>query len=284
MGGGAWGSAVSGLFRENKHNVSFWKRGEKLPEKAIVFSAIPTQYIRESLLPSAKVSNITFINGAKGVERGTHLLPYQIVQEILPDVKYLTLIGPSFAAEVKKKMPTLVNLGHHDKLLAERVKKLIQTPYFRVKLTKSIRSLELASAFKNIYAISCGIAEGLGYKVNTRTKLILLAIEEFNLLREKLGYKIDSKALPATIGDLVLTCSSKESRNFTFGKLLATKNPSESLMQVKETVEGYYTTESIPFFEESTNISLPLAHFVYEVCYQKHVQVREKLLQVVSQT
>ncbi|MGE5042186.1 MAG: NAD(P)H-dependent glycerol-3-phosphate dehydrogenase [Candidatus Levyibacteriota bacterium] len=268
MGAGAFGTAMKSVLDANSHQVSIWQDGEVLGEGSTVVGAIPTQAIREVLEPSRGVKGITYINCAKGIERHTHDLPFQIVSKTLDDPSYFTLMGPSFAEEVVKKMPTLVNLGFKDnEEKAEEVKKLFQTDFFRVKVTRGVRSLELAAAFKNIYAIACGVTDGLGYEMNTRVKIMLLAMEEFNNLRKKLDYPIDEKAMPATVGDLILTCSSEESRNFTFGKHLAFHSPEKSLELTRGTVEGYYTVESIPYFEKETGVKLPLAHFVYEITH-----------------
>lgn len=269
VGNGAWGKAVATLLRKNGHKVSFWQEGEIIPDNTIVFSAIPTQVIREVFLTVGKPANLTFINGSKGIERETHKLPYQIIKEVLGEnINYFSLMGPSFAEEVVKEMPTLVNLGYvGSKKEAIEIKKLFQTDYFRVRMTQGIDTIELAAAFKNVYAIACGMTNGLGYGMNTRVNLILLAMEEFNELSDKLGYKIEGKALPATIGDLILTCSSEESRNFTFGELLVTHSIKDSLELVKETVEGFYTVLSVPYFEKETGINLPLAHFVYDITH-----------------
>lgn len=267
MGNGAWGSAVATLLEANGHTVHIWNDGEKLVSGNIVVGAIPTQAIRTVLEPSHNAQNITYINCAKGIERETHMLPYQIVSEILDSPDYFTLIGPSFSEEVKKKMPTLVNLGFRNPEHSEKIKKLFQTDYFRVRLTRGIRSLELAAAFKNIYAIACGVTDALGFEMNTRVKIMCLGIDEFNKLRIMLGYKIDDKAIPATIGDLILTCNSEESRNFSFGKLIVQKSVEESLKEIKQTVEGYYTSESAPYFEKKVGVSLPLARFVYEITH-----------------
>lgn len=267
LGNGAWGSAVATLFQENGHEVTILEKGNSVPEGSIIFSAIPTQALREVLSSVDFHHDTVFINGAKGIEQKTNFLPYEIVKEVKGEVAYLSLMGPSFADEVKNKMPTLVNLGYRDEEIGKRVRGLMQTDYFRVRLTKSIRALELSAAFKNIYAIASGMAEGLGFGTNTRVKLILLAIEEVKSLKEALDYKDDERSLPATIGDLILTSSSEESRNFRFGEELVGFSAEEAVQKIGETVEGFYTVATVPHFEEKTGISLPLAHFVYEVCY-----------------
>lgn len=267
VGDGKWGKAIGSLLSKNKKTFSFWKRGEDLPDDSILIMCIPTQVIREVLtLYGKNLKNIIYINGAKGIEKVTHKLPFQIAIDILgKNIDYFSLMGPSFSQEVIDGMPTLVNIGYAKGKNGELVRGLFQTDYFRVRLTKGVRALELASAFKNVYAIACGVADGLGMGTNTRVKLILLAIEEFYRLSKKLGYTIDRRALPGTIGDLILTCNSEESRNFSFGKLLATHRQKEALERIGETVEGYYSVDSIPYFEEHSKVSLPLARFVYEI-------------------
>jgi glycerol-3-phosphate dehydrogenase (NAD(P)+) len=267
VGSGKWGTAMGSLLNKNKHKFDYWKKGDNLPSDSIIIMCIPTLAIREVLMEyGPDLKNVIYINGAKGIEQNSHKLPYQIVTEILDgNIDYFSLIGPGFAEEVKDKMPTLVNIGYTKDKNKELVRSLFQTDYFRVRMTKGIRALELASAFKNVYAIACGLADGLGYRTNTRTKLILLAIEEFYGLSKKLGYKIDRRALPGTIGDLILTCNSEESRNFSFGKNLAKNRVKDALKKIRETVEGYTTVESVPYFEQISKVERPLARFVYEV-------------------
>lgn len=282
LGSGPWSRAITSVFNTNGHAVVSW-RGEKIPDKSIIFLALPTQEMRITLEKLGKPKNPTVINGSKGIERTTHLLPYQIVQDVLGNVQYLALMGPSFAAEVTQKMPTLVNLGYRDLQAAQQVKKLIQTDYFRIKLTHSVRALELAGAFKNIYAIACGIVDGLGFGMNTRVQILLLAMEEFERLRLKLGYKTDKDAAPAIIGDLILTCGSKESRNFSFGKLLVYKSPETAVKEIGQTVEGYAACASIPYFERKTGLNLPLARFVYDITYgSKKVNIKQRFTNLVK--
>jgi len=267
VGKGKWGSAMGSLLKKNGQSFKFWKKGDALPSNSVIIMCIPTQAIRSILIESGKgLKHVIYINGAKGVERGTHKLPFQVASEILDgNIDYFSLIGPGFAEEVEKEMPTLVNIGFTKEKNSAAVRELFQTDYFRVRLTKGIRALELASAFKNVYAIACGLADGLGFETNTRVKLIILAIEEFYSLSRKLKYSIDTRALPGTIGDLILTCNSEESRNFSFGKLLAKYKTAQAIKKIGETVEGFTTVESIPYFEESSKVKLPLARFVYEI-------------------
>lgn len=283
VGKGQWGTAMASLLTKNKQKFSFWKRGDNLPDNSILVMCIPTQSIREVLTQyGAHLKNVIYINGAKGVERNSHKLPYEIATEILgKNLDYYTLIGPSFASEIRDEQPTLVNLGYVKDRNTAMVKNLFQTDYFRIKITPGVRALELASAFKNVYAIAAGLATGLHFETNTRVKLIVLAIEEFYSLSRKLRYSVDKKALPGTIGDLILTCNSEESRNFRFGELLAKNKVADSLKKVGETVEGYSTVESIPYFESKSE--LPLARLVYDIIHEDDSRrVKEKFINFVK--
>lgn len=279
IGNGAWGNALYSLVKQNCSTVSIVKRGQKIVEPDVVVLSVPTQSIRESLENiSFGDKNIVIVNTAKGIEKFTHLLPYQLVQSILGSIiDYYTLIGPSFAQEVAKKMPTLVNLGYIKKgPKNSKIKNLFQSSFFRVKLTKGVEILELSAAFKNVYAIACGLADGLGYGTNTRVKIIVLAIDELKNLYKSLNWKIGSNVTAGTIGDLILTCNSAESRNFTFGSLLAKYNANEALARVSSTVEGVNSMSSVKYFEKKANIKLPLATFIANIVKTDNPRMAKK--------
>ena len=202
-----------------------------------------------------KDKKIIIINGSKGIERKTNKLPYEIIKEtILCDFDYYSLIGPSFSVEVKDKKPTIVNIGYKERCNRKLMKELFVTNYFRIKFTKGVRELELSSALKNVYAIACGICDGLGYRYNTRILIISTAIAEL--------YKIINlkrTGIIGTIGDLILTCSSNESRNFKFGQLITKYKTEEALKRIGATVEGLGTVASVKIFNK------PLLNFVDDV-------------------
>jgi glycerol-3-phosphate dehydrogenase (NAD(P)+) len=268
IGNGAWGRALFHVIKQNTDAVRMVGRGEVVTESVIVL-AVPTQSLRDLrtvLHPEGKKPII--INTAKGIERLTHKLPEDIVKEFIPDCQYYALIGPSFAEEVVSNMPTVVNLGFETAAKQkDEVQKLMQTDYFRVKLTKGVTALELSGALKNIYAIGCGLADGLGYRTNTRVQLIMLAVEEMQRLFHKMKLIVDSTALPGTIGDLILTCNSSESRNFRFGQLLTKYTTDESLKKVGSTVEGFGTLNSIRYLEHRAAVQLPLAALIKKIVF-----------------
>ncbi len=267
VGKGAWGKALQKVVSENHHTIVMLDKEELeqeqhfvLPSNAILILAVPTQAIR-LVLPKLKIhKNTIIVNCAKGIEQQTHKFPYEIVQELVGTNRaYFSLIGPSFAQEVMEEMPTLVSLGFTKDGNKEVVERLFETEYFRVRPTKGVEALELAAAFKNVYAIAAGVAEGLGFGMNTRVKVMVAAFEELSVLAKQMGFPFEDTATPGILGDLILTCSSTESRNFTFGKLLVSCEASECLRQVKGIVEGFYTAASVSYFANKTGAVLPLA-------------------------
>lgn len=266
IGNGVWGKALYSVISQNLTNVQIFGRGKiNINKNDVLILATPSNSIRE-VLQNVNFSDqeIIIVNSAKGIEKDTHFLPYQIVKSVLGEkVDYYSLMGPSFAEEVENKMPTLVNLGYEKGVNSTLVKNIFQTDFFRVRLTLGVEALEISGAFKNIYAIACGLAKGLGYQTNTRVKLIVLAIEEQNKLFESLGLKLNSDMSAGTIGDLILSCSDEKSRNFTFGKLISEKSVNEAIDLIGATVEGYSSIFSLDYFKNQSKLDLHLAIFVY---------------------
>lgn len=264
LGHGVWGTALGRVLTTNGHEINFWNKKEQIDPVDFVVIAIPAQAIRSVIKNYGRnLGKAVIINSAKGIEKGSQKLPSQIVKELLgTEIEYFTLIGPSFAQEVSCKMPTLVNLGGYNGKMQE-ICDIFETDYFRVRPTKSVEALELAGALKNVYAIACGIADGLGFKINTRAKLITIAYEEFRRLALRLNYKIDKDAKPGILGDLVLTCSSQESRNFSFGRNLVKYSVKDSIGKINSTIEGYNTAFSVLYFSEKSPMSL--AEFVLRI-------------------
>lgn len=252
IGKGVWGSAIYSVITNNTDQVSLLGKEEYSDDQDVIILAIPVQSMRSALqFVSFSQREKIIINTSKGIERGTYLLPEQIVHQVMGEMKYYALIGPSFAQEVQNKMPTVVNLAYDEKSdLLEKCMHLFTTDFFSVRPTKGVMVLELAAAFKNIYAIICGLSMGFGYGTNTRVALIIFAMEEFRKLCKGMHIVLDNEATIGTTGDLFLTCNSTESRNFTFGKYLATHSVQESLEKVKSTVEGFHSLASIEYFEK----------------------------------
>jgi glycerol-3-phosphate dehydrogenase (NAD(P)+) len=142
---------------------------------------------------------------------------------------------------------------------------MFQTPQFHLRLTKGVEVLELSGAFKNIYAIGCGLATGLGFGANTQAALIVMAIEEMHQVGKALELSIEDTSKAATIGDVILSCTNAESRNFRFGTLLAAYDIEHCFSEIKSTIEGVNSLASLAHFEEKSGRTLPFARFISSV-------------------
>ena len=284
IGKGVWGQALHLVLSQNKSVVTFWDRISPITDADILVLALPVKAMREAL-SQAKVSCKTIVNTSKGIEQNTTYFPRQIVEEVLGDgVDYYALMGPSFAAELTLKMPTLINLGYQRGHAREEVKQLFQTDYFRVHLTSSIDALEFAGAFKNIYAIICGVVDGIGFGENTRVELITLALEEMQKYFQAQDIKFSHDALIGTTGDLVLTCNSMESRNFRFGKLITQHSVKDALEKIAATVEGYNSAMSVKEIIAKYQTPLPLAEFIFQILKEDNPEtIRERVEQYLRQ-
>jgi glycerol-3-phosphate dehydrogenase (NAD(P)+) len=271
LGDGVWGKALKSIIDKNSQTVDLLGKGDSSLSTQVLIIAIPTEIISTALGQVTFEGNPIIINTSKGIDSIDHLFPFQIIKKKYPQAEYYSLAGPSFAAEVIESMPTIVNLGYgQERTNLKKMHSLFSSHFFHIKPTEGIEILELFSAFKNIYAIGSGIASGLGYKANTKTALTMVAYDEIIKLTKKMNLHLSENSTFGTLGDLLLTCNSEESRNFKFGKLLAQETVERSLIHINSTVEGYNTLRSISFFENKYNCSLPFAKFIHSVVIENN--------------
>ncbi len=265
VGNGVWGNALLSVIRTHHPRVKMWDRKFDLKTAHVLILAVPTIAIRDVLSQINLHPDCVLVNTSKGVEKDTHLLPYQIIKKMASKHHYFTLIGPSFAKEVMENIPTIVNVGYKNSKHAVYIKSLFQTNAFHVRLTKDVEVIELFAAFKNVYAIAAGISHGIGLKANTQAKLTVLALEELYRMMRKLNLSISSRSLAGTVGDLVLTTYSEESRNYRFGEALVQHSSEDALKLIASTVEGYNTAFSVHALAHKYGVHLPLAELVYDI-------------------
>lgn len=267
LGLGKFGQAIASLVEYNGYTYEYTKRSEsrELSQLAdIVFLTVPTQSIRHALDASKPfiTQDTIIINCAKGIEEGSHLLVYQIVQSILGEsVAYYTLLGPSFADDIIEHQPTIVSLGYDNEEHLTMIKEMLETPYFKIQPSRGYRSLELAGALKNLYAIASGYAQGIGFGMNTRARIFTIALEEFSTLSRAMGFNDYDVAAPGVAGDMMLTCNSEQSRNFKYGLRLAEGD--HSLRE--NTIEGHYTSHSISYLAQECGVKMPLAELTSNI-------------------
>lgn len=299
VGAGSWGTTIAKVLSDSGHDVMLWVREKEiydsllnnrknpfvesleLPENVLlssaleevlnysqfIFNGIPVQYIRKAYSENINLSQKFFVNLSKGFELGTFERPSEIFFE--KGIKdFVALSGPSYAEEVAREIPTSVVAASEDIGLARKIRNLFSTDYFRVYSSNDVIGVEVAGAIKNVMAIAAGIIDGLGGWNNTKAALITRATVEIARLGVKLGGKVETFGGLAGVGDLVVTCTGKYSRNRGVGERLARGQKLEEILAGSTMVaEGVPTCKAIYELSMKLGVELPIVREVYSVLY-----------------
>jgi len=206
----------------------------------------------------------------KGFEPGTGRLLSEAARDRLgSSIPLAAVTGPSFAGEVAQGLPTAVTVGASDQAFGQSWAALLHGSSFRAYYTADLVGAQLGGAVKNVLAIACGMADGLGLGHNTRAALITRGLAELMRLGEAVG--ADGRTLMglAGLGDLVLTCTGEASRNRRFGLALGQGSPPETAMQeIGQVVEGYHAAEEVMRAAERARVDMPIAEQVHGILYK----------------
>lgn len=275
IGGGAWGSALAHVARTAGHSVAVWSR--RAPDSAAVASAdalivaVPAQAVRGALAaiaPHLRPSTAIII-GAKGIEQGTGLLMNRVVKEILPENDSMVLSGPSFAADVLAGLPTAVVIAGPTLGMAADWAKALSLPQFRIYASDDVVGVEIGGALKNVLAIACGITDGQELGDSARAALTTRGFAELNRFAQKLGARPDTMMGLSGLGDLLLTCSSRQSRNYAFGYAVGGgTSVAEALALSAGVVEGAFTVRIAQVLAHKHGVEMPIVDAVHAVVDQ----------------
>lgn len=301
IGAGNWGTVLANLFAQNQkvylwtltqeeadninqhHENKQFLPGIKLSENIlaekkfsrsvnpedIVIVVIPSRKIPE-LAIEFKTNNFErfiLLNASKGVKHDNLKTIGEIIDEILPNVRFANLSGPTIARELAEGLPAKAILASKDIDLLFLLQKYLKNDLLHFEFSTDVKGIELASSLKGLIAIATGIVDGLGYKTNVYGLIMTYGLAEFESLMEFL--RVNSKTIYsiAGMGDLITTCLSENSRNRKFGKLLAQGfSTQEALEQVGMEVEGVSMAKTIKKFT-SLQLHLPLISFVTETIF-----------------
>ena len=307
FGTGSFGTALANVLAENGHSVLMWGKNENTVdeinqshqnkrylkdvtlnetikatsqlEQAVNFSdifliALPTKAIRNVVteIDQHIKTKKTFIHVAKGIENET----FKRVSEMIEDSVSKNhkngvgvLSGPSHAEEVVIKQPTTVAASSKDEHISKLIQDLFMNDYLRVYTNNDLIGVELGGALKNIIAVASGIVAGMGYGDNAKAALMTRGLAEIRRLGEKLGADPMTFLGLGGIGDLIVTCTSTHSRNYTLGyKLGKGKTTEEALNEMNMVVEGIYTTNSVYHLAKSQNVDMPITNALYKVLFE----------------
>lgn len=243
---------------------------EALKKARYIVNAVPAQYTRSIFkeLLTHIIDEAIIISVAKGIERGTLLTVSSILKELSAH-PVAVLSGPSFAKEVIKKLPTAVTLATENIHTGVLLQEIFNVNHFRVYTHDDLLGVELGGSLKNVMAIASGIADSLGLGNNARASLITRGLVEMTRLGIAMGAKERTFSGLSGIGDLVLTCSSPLSRNYTVGvKLGQGMKLKDILTQMRSVAEGVPTSESAYELSKKYHIEMPIIEQVYKVLYE----------------
>ena len=301
FGSGAYGMALSSIMSDNNCDITMWTRFEEeknqleekrsneklipnfkisskikittdiyetINDKDLLVIAIPAAFIDDlckSMQPYIKDNHILI--ATKGIEQETGLFINEIVEKNLQTKNIAVISGPTFAVDLVTKMPAGLTLATQNETTKKLVFKALQNNYIKLRSTTDIIGAEICGSIKNVIALSSGMLDGLNANESTKAMLLTEAIHDMETILDSFNCEKRTVLTYAGIGDLILTCTSTKSRNFTFGKLLGSKKSSAEIASYLKTttVEGYYTVVSIYKLLKNKKISIPIIDLIYDI-------------------
>jgi glycerol-3-phosphate dehydrogenase (NAD(P)+) len=301
IGGGAWGTALAQTARRAGRDVTLWAREDEvvaainrdhvnplfLPGIALepdiravgnlaeavrdaetVLLAVPAQHLRAVTMALAPLQTPIVIC-AKGVEEKTGALLTEIVAATLPDVPLAVLSGPTFAAEVADGLPTAVTLASADAALGTRLAAALGTRSFRPYLSDDVIGVEIGGAVKNVLAIACGIVAGRNLGDNARAALITRGLAEMMRLAVAKGGRAETLMGLSGLGDLVLTCTGAQSRNYSLGVALGQGRTLAAILAERRSVaEGVTSAAATVALARPLKVDMPIAAAVDAILHR----------------
>ena len=277
IGSGSWGTALALVLNKNGHHVTIWsylkEEADEIRERRENPSKLPGIHIPEEIEITTdlqgSVEGKDVVNVAKGIEEGTLKTLSEQIEEEIPQANVAVLSGPSHAEEVSRELPTTVVVGAETEETAIYLQKIFMNDVFRVYTSPDIKGIELGGSLKNVIALAAGVADGLGYGDNTKAALITRGIAEITRLGVKMGGKLESFTGLTGIGDLIVTCASKHSRNRKAGVLIGEgMTMEEAMAEVKMVVEGVYSAKAARELAEKYEVSMPIVEKVNQVLFE----------------
>ena len=305
MGAGGWGTALAKMLADAGGEVTLWARrsdlaaeinasrcnpdylpGVQLPpgiratgdadealnEATTVLLAVPAQTMRTNLEQWKFAQGATLVSTAKGIELGTLMRMSQVVVSVtgVDPSQVAVISGPNLASEIADEQPAATVIACSDSGRAVALQRMLNTGYFRPYTNADVIGTEIGGACKNVIALACGMAAGVGLGENTAAAIVTRGLAEIMRLGIAVGAKAATLAGLAGVGDLVATCTSPRSRNRTFGESLGRGQTMEAALEARggHVVEGVTSCESVLALASSYDVEMPLTDAVHRVCHK----------------
>jgi glycerol-3-phosphate dehydrogenase (NAD(P)+) len=302
VGGGAWGGALANTLARADRAVTLGVRdaaraallkshreipqlagivlderiaiapiGAGVSSQEAILLAVPAQHMREvtkSIAPSL-APGTPVVACAKGIERGTHRFMTEVIAETMRGAVPAILSGPSFANDVARGLPTAVALAAPEEGMAAALARALGSSTFRPYHSTDIRGVEIGGAAKNVLAIAAGIVVGRALGPSAAAALVTRGFAELFRFGKALGARTETLTGLSGLGDLVLTCSSPQSRNYSFGVALGKGQRPDSMVPGKALVEGIFTAPVLVEMARATGVEMPIASAVADILDQR---------------
>lgn len=307
LGAGGWGTTLAVLLHFNGHKVTLWEyqrsyakellkkrentqylRGIKIPneilithdlaeaaeDKNLIVLAVPSQFLRGVIdkIKYSQIKNSILVSVSKGIENKSLLtmsLMLKDVHPLLDDSQIGVLSGPSHAEEVSRRIPTAVVAASRDHEAATSIQAAFMNSYFRVYSSTDIIGVELGGAFKNVIAIGAGIIDGAGFGDNTKAAIMTRGVAEISRLGLALGAQPETFAGLSGMGDLIVTCMSRHSRNRYVGEQIGKgKTLKQVLKSMDMIAEGVETSRSASQLARKYEVETPITNEVYKILFE----------------
>ncbi|MSP45577.1 MAG: NAD(P)-dependent glycerol-3-phosphate dehydrogenase [Xanthobacteraceae bacterium] len=302
LGGGAWGTALANVTARAGRKVTLWEheasnaeqltqnresrflRGVRIEDSIAVtrdlaeaaraeaiLLVVPAQAMRSVVkaLAGAIAPRTPIIACAKGIEHGTHKFMTEVIAECAPGATPAILSGPSFAADVARGLPTAVTLAAHDETLAAALAKALASRTFRPYQSSDVRGVEVGGAAKNVLAIASGIVTGRGLGASASAALTTRGFAELVRFGRALGARTETMMGLSGLGDLILTCSSPQSRNFSFGVNLGKGLAVKDIHGKTGLAEGAFTAPVLLEMARARNVDMPISSAIAAVLAER---------------
>ena len=293
IGAGAWGTAMACALERAKNDVLIWAMEEEVVESInkknenkiflsgiklskkikatgelkdvkksdVIYIVSPAQFLRntcEKLVELKIKKSIPIVICSKGVEKGSLKMMSEVIAETMPNTP-VVLSGPTFAHEVANGLPASVTIACQDRRVRNKVSKITESDSFKVFKSNDIVGAQIGGSVKNVLAIACGMAEGKHLGENAKAALITRGLKEMKRLCVKKGGKPKTLMELCGVGDVILTCSSQQSRNYSLGFALGKGKTLEEIMSKRRTVaEGVASSESVVALAKELGVDVPI--------------------------
>lgn len=302
FGTGAYGLALALMFHKNNNKIKMWTKfeeekdriikdhenkkvlpGVKIPKDIeistdfeyvvkgaeLIIIAVPAGFVDDVSFELSKYyeENQFVLLASKGIERDSCLFVGDIFKRHVETRRYAVISGPSFAVDMVTNCPIGLTLAGENKKTRLLVKKALESDSIKIRETRDVIGVEVCGSIKNVIAIAAGMLDGMGYPESTQAMFIVESLHDIKELISKLGGDRKTILSYAGFGDLLLTATSKKSRNFSYGRLLGSKADSKEVENYvsNTTIEGLYTIQSIYKLLKNRRVKIPIINLIYDI-------------------